>query len=110
MKYLKRFNENKEEFLNDIERTNNLYKKVISKDSDIKYFVCHRIRNSIDLAYVKEFLKNERGWNKITIYDNYQDAREELDAGFYDDSDYAVVKIENDKFYIMRGRDWQELK
>jgi len=88
MKYLRKFNES---------------------NNDIKYFVCDRFRNGIDLAFAKEFLKNEKGWNKITMHDNYDDARKELQNGFYDDSDYAVIKIENDIFYIDR-REWEVLK
>jgi len=85
MKYIKKFNES---------------------INSTKYFVCHRFRGSINLSYAKEFLENERGWNKITIHDNYEDAKKELDNGFYDDSDYAVIKIENDIFYIKRGSKW----
>ena len=57
MKHLRRFNESSQ---------------------DTKYFVCDRVRCTIDLAYAKEFLEDERGWNNVTMYDNYDDARKEL--------------------------------
>lgn len=74
------------------------------------YFVCDRGRAEITLDYAEEFLENKRGWNKIKIHDTYEAARKELVNGFYDDSDYAVIKIEDGIFYIDRGRNWRILK
>lgn len=78
--------------------------------SDTIYFVCHRVRAEINLKYAKEFLEDKRGWNKIKFHDSYNSAREELVNGFYDDSDYDVVKIENGELFISRGREWRRLK
>ena len=76
------------------------------KDMETIYFVCYRERSGITLDYTKEFLENKKGWNRIKIHYSYEDSREEVVNGFYDDSDYAVVKIENNIFYIKRGREW----
>lgn len=67
----------------------------------IKYFVCDRVRALIDKEYVREFLA-ERPF--IKFHDTYADANEELLHGFYDDSDYHVIKLNtaNNEITIMK--------
>jgi uncharacterized HAD superfamily protein len=59
-----------------------------------KYFVVDRYRQDIDVDYVIDFLKEERN---IKFHTSLEDALQELHNGFYDDSDYGVFSIINDK-------------
>jgi hypothetical protein len=61
-----------------------------------QYFVCDRLRCTLDLKYIEEFYKKNK--DTINFHDNGEDAREEMHRGFYDDSDYEVIKVENGIF------------
>jgi hypothetical protein len=62
------------------------------------YFVCDRIRQGIDKKYALEFYNDiKNGKSKVKLHNIVSDARIELSKGFYDDSDYVVVRaIEKD--------------
>ena len=59
-----------------------------------KYFVVYRYRCYIDTDYVREFLIEK---NNIKFHTSLDEALQELHRGFYDDSDYGVFSIIEDK-------------
>lgn len=61
-----------------------------------EYFVCHRERNYVTLAFAKDFYEH----NKHTkVHKFKKDAQLEMKEGFYDDSNVVVVTIINGKYF-----------
>jgi hypothetical protein len=61
-----------------------------------KYFVVDRHRRPIDIDYVKEFLKQDN----IKFHKSFETALDELENGFYDDSDYGVFSVSDNKIIV----------
>jgi hypothetical protein len=62
----------------------------------MKYFVCHRYRNTLTEKYIQEFYNNKK-YNKL--HDSPISAYKEMRTNFYDDSDYDVCEVENGKAF-----------
>lgn len=58
------------------------------------YFVCDRVRASVDVEYALWFYDNKQ-YKKL--YDNPQDAQKEINEGFYDDSSVVIVEYNPSK-------------
>ncbi len=77
--------------------------ELIKNQNNMVYFVCDRGRQIIDIEYAKSFYKAIlEGQIKRKLHDNYDDAIEEMNNGFYDDSDYVVVSVDQDEVSIGR--------
>lgn len=66
---------------------------------NIKYFVCDRWHNYVDEKFAKEFYEERKNSSYFQLHNSLKAAQEEMHNGFYDDSDYRVVKFTFGKYF-----------